>query len=57
MVNGVLAAPIMVLLMVMAATPKIMGEFVIAGPLRLVGWLATGVMILATLALAMAFVP
>jgi NRAMP (natural resistance-associated macrophage protein)-like metal ion transporter len=55
-VNGVLAAPIMVLLMVMAATPKIMGEFAITGPLRLFGWLATGVMILATLALAASFV-
>ncbi|MGH1575104.1 NRAMP family divalent metal transporter [Methylobacterium sp. P31] len=54
--NGVLAAPIMALLMRMAGKPKIMGEFVITGPLRLLGWAATGVMTLATLALATSFV-
>jgi Mn2+/Fe2+ NRAMP family transporter len=50
-VNGVLAAPIMALLMLMAANPKIMGEFVISGPVRALGWIATGVMLLAALTL------
>jgi len=50
-VNGVLAAPIMALLMLMVANPKIMGEFMITGPLRIIGWAATGVMLLAALTL------
>ncbi|AWN42720.1 NRAMP family divalent metal transporter [Methylobacterium durans] len=50
-VNGVLAAPVMTLLMLMAANPKIMGAFVITGPLRIIGWTATGAMLLAALTL------
>jgi NRAMP (natural resistance-associated macrophage protein)-like metal ion transporter len=43
-VNGVVAVPIMVLIMLMAANPKIMGQFVLAKPLKMMGWLATLVM-------------
>ncbi|ACL60637.1 Nramp family divalent metal transporter [Methylobacterium nodulans] len=50
-VNGVLAAPVMALLMLMVANPKIMGGFVITGPLRVMGWIATGAMLLAALTL------
>jgi len=43
-INGVTAVPIMVLMMLMAANQRVMDTFVIAMPLRLLGWLATGVM-------------
>lgn len=46
-VNGLAAVPIMVLVMLMAARHDIMGDFVVTGPLRWVGWIATGVMALA----------
>ena len=46
----------MALLMLMSAHPKIMGEFVITGALRLIGWITTGVMLLAALALAFTWV-
>ena len=50
-INGVTSVPIMVLMMLMASNVKIMGKFVIPVPLRVLGWLATGVM--ATAAVAM----
>jgi Mn2+/Fe2+ NRAMP family transporter len=50
-INGVLAAPVMVLLMVMSARGKIMGSNVITGPIRWIGWIATGVMAAAVVAM------
>ena len=43
-INGVTSVPIMVLVMKMAAHPGVMGELTIAGSVRVVGWIATGVM-------------
>jgi NRAMP (natural resistance-associated macrophage protein)-like metal ion transporter len=43
-VNGVLAPPLMAVLMVMAANPRVMGRLVLPPALRLAGWLATAVM-------------
>jgi Mn2+/Fe2+ NRAMP family transporter len=43
-VNGVVAVPVMAIMMIMTANRNIMGEFVVAGPLRIVGWLATAIM-------------
>lgn len=43
-INGVVAVPVMIIMMIMTANPKIMGDFIIGGPLRAVGWLATAVM-------------
>src|SRR6267378_1947733 len=43
-INGVVAVPVMVIIMVMAVQPKVMGQFVLPAPLRFVGWLATLVM-------------
>jgi NRAMP (natural resistance-associated macrophage protein)-like metal ion transporter len=43
-INGVVSVPIMVLLMFMVMNRKIMGEFVASISLRILGWLATGVM-------------
>jgi NRAMP (natural resistance-associated macrophage protein)-like metal ion transporter len=40
-VNGVMAAPVMALLMSMAARPRVMGEFAVRGRLSLLGWLST----------------
>jgi len=45
-VNGVVAVPIMVVMMLMSTDEKIMGSQVIGGWLRGLGWLSTGVMAL-----------
>ena len=47
MINGVISVPIMVVMMRMAANPKIMGEFVVSRRLDVLGWLATGAMAVA----------
>lgn len=43
-VNGVVAVPVMAMMMFMSANEQIMGKFVVNGSLRVVGWIATGVM-------------
>jgi len=43
-VNGVIAVPLMVMMMVMTARPAVMGRFTLPRPLMLMGWLATLVM-------------
>ena len=45
--NGVIAVPVMVIMMLMAARFKVMGRFAISGWLQTIGWLSTGVMALA----------
>src|SRR5882757_9062152 len=50
-VNGVLAVPVMVLLMFMARQQNVMGKFVIRGPLYWLGWLSTAAMLLSVLAM------
>ncbi len=52
--NGITAVPIMAAMMVLASRPAVMGDHVIGGRLRLMGWAATGVMGLTVLALALA---
>jgi NRAMP (natural resistance-associated macrophage protein)-like metal ion transporter len=46
-VNGVIAVPIMGLMMLMATNPRVMGPFTIGPALTILGWLSTGVMALA----------
>jgi NRAMP (natural resistance-associated macrophage protein)-like metal ion transporter len=46
-VNGVISAPIMAVMMLMAANSKVMGEFVISKRLKVLGWLATAIMAVA----------
>ena len=46
-VNGVVAVPIMAVMMLMASNPKVMGQFTIELPLKAFGWLSTAVMALA----------
>ena len=45
-INGVLAVPVMVLLMIVARRQDVMGRFAIAGPLYWLGWAATAAMAL-----------
>ncbi len=49
--NGVTAVPIMVAMMVLATRPSVMGGHAIGKRLRVMGWLATGVMALTVVAL------
>ena len=46
-VNGVVAVPVMVMIMLIAVSPAVMGQFVIGRWLRGFGWLATAVMAVA----------
>ena len=55
-INGVVAVPIMTVMMRMAVRPEIMGTFVIRRRLRRLGWLATGVMGLTVAGMLVAFV-
>jgi Mn2+/Fe2+ NRAMP family transporter len=50
-VNGVISVPIMALMMVMGARADIMGPLVVTRRLKILGWLATGVMALAVAAM------
>ena len=53
-INGVVAVPVMAIMMLMAANPKIMGEFTVGSALRAVGWIATAVMATAVAGMAIA---
>ena len=48
-VNGMLAAPLMAVMMVIAMNKRIMGRLTLPRPMLVVGWLATIVMALATI--------
>ena len=54
-INGVLAVPVMVLLMFMARRRDVMGRFVVAGPLYWLGWLSTLAMLLSVVAMGVGF--
>ena len=47
-VNGVLAAPLMAVMMVIAVNPRIMGRLTLPRPMVIGGWVATAVMALVT---------
>ncbi|MDN8068982.1 MULTISPECIES: NRAMP family divalent metal transporter [Burkholderia cepacia complex] len=49
--NGVVAVPIMIVMMLVASRADIMGRFVVQGRLRMLGWLATLVMLVIALAM------
>ena len=53
-VNGIIAGPIMVVMMLMVTRADIMGRFVAGPRLKVLGWLATAVMAAAVLAMALA---
>ena len=46
-INGVVAVPVMFILMRLSANTDLMGKFVVAGALRRLGWIATLIMALA----------
>jgi len=50
-INGVIAVPIMAVMMLLASRADIMGRFVIRPKLRRLGWAATGVMALTVVAM------
>jgi NRAMP (natural resistance-associated macrophage protein)-like metal ion transporter len=54
-INGVLAVPVMVLLMLMARERGVMGSFVIGGSLYWLGWLSTAAMGLSVVAMGVGF--
>ena len=45
-INGVLAAPVMFIVMLLVREPKAMGRFVVGGWLYWLGWISTGAMAL-----------
>ncbi|MFL6721145.1 MAG: NRAMP family divalent metal transporter [Sphingomonas sp.] len=47
-INGVLAVPLMVIMMLIVRNPDAMGELVLSRRLTIIGWVATGVMAAAT---------
>jgi len=55
-INGIVAVPIMVVMMIMSARPAVMGDFVVNGPLRFLGWLSTAAMALCVVAMTATFV-
>ena len=48
-INGVIAVPLMLVIMFLASRRKVMGKFSISLRLKLVGWLATLVMAVAAI--------
>jgi Mn2+/Fe2+ NRAMP family transporter len=45
-INGILAGPVMVIIMLMATNSAVMGEFTLSWRLKITGWLATAVMLI-----------
>ena len=50
-INGVVAVPVMAIMIWLAAAPRVMGDFVITGWTKALGWVATAVMAVAIAAL------
>jgi len=48
-INGVIAVPIMVIVMLLSGRTEVMGDFVVKGSLRLLGWAATVIMAIAVI--------
>jgi Mn2+/Fe2+ NRAMP family transporter len=54
--NGLVSAPLMAMMMVVATEPRIMGRFTLSRPLRFMGWLATATMAAAVAVLFLSWV-
>jgi NRAMP (natural resistance-associated macrophage protein)-like metal ion transporter len=52
-INGVVSAPVMVILMLMARNPKVMGQFTTGRRVTIIGWIATAVMIASSVAMGL----
>jgi Mn2+/Fe2+ NRAMP family transporter len=46
-INGVCAAPVMAIMMLLGTRRAVMGQFVLPRSMRVLGWLATAIMALA----------
>jgi Mn2+/Fe2+ NRAMP family transporter len=51
-INGIVAVPVMAIMMLMTHRKDIMGKFVIPPVLRVIGWIATAAMAATVVALA-----
>jgi Mn2+/Fe2+ NRAMP family transporter len=51
-INGVLAAPIMTVMMLLVRRKSVMGELVVRGPVYWLGWIATATMFLCIVGMA-----
>jgi Mn2+/Fe2+ NRAMP family transporter len=49
--SAVVAVPVMAIMMWLAAAPKVMGDFVVKGWVKVLGWVATAVMAAAVAAM------
>jgi Mn2+/Fe2+ NRAMP family transporter len=52
-INGVVAVPVMAVMMLMSANSSIMGKFEITGVLKIIGWAATAVMAAAAIGMGL----
>jgi Mn2+/Fe2+ NRAMP family transporter len=50
-INGVVAVPLMIVMMIMTVQPTVMGQFTVSRPLWAVGWLSTAAMTVAVVAM------
>ena len=50
-INGIVAVPVMAVMMMLSTKTKVMGRFTVHGPLRFMGWLATAAMAAAAVAM------
>ena len=50
-INGVVAVPLMIVMMIMTMQPKVMGDFTLPRPLWVLGWLSTAAMTLTVAAM------
>jgi Mn2+/Fe2+ NRAMP family transporter len=48
-INGILAAPLMALMMLIVTNPRAMGHLTLGSRERILGWMATAVMVVATI--------
>jgi len=53
-INGVIAVPIMAMLVLLASNPRALGPFAVRGPLRALGWIGTGLMAVAVVLMLVA---
>ncbi len=56
-INGVVAVPVMVLMMLLTSNTKVMGQFTVTGMLRFTGWLAAAIMAAAVAGMLVTAVP
>jgi NRAMP (natural resistance-associated macrophage protein)-like metal ion transporter len=52
-INGIVAVPLMIVLMIMSDNRKVVGQFLLTPYLRVLGWIATGIMFFASLGFAL----